>query len=550
MDILKAFNVCGENYHINIKGTADNPLFQANQIGKLLEIKNIHESIKNYDKDEKDEISFADSIGRIQQTTFLTEFGLYKLLFKSTKPIAKTFQKWVFNVIKELRENGKYETKNSIEIEKKLNDQRIEVKKHETLINSFKMKHVIYLTKVKIIDEEKTIIKIGFTNDIEERNRSLFTQFGKCIFQDIFECYQNQEFELFLKRHPDIIKCAYRDIIYNDNKSTETYLFTEIDYNNIIKIIQKNIVYYQGFNPDQYIEMQKVNLEFAKVKLNTRIVDLMEKSGSNTQLIDLLVNTQEIEEITDLNNEEDVINITDVTNAIINKSVSRKEKVEKLTSLSQFKPRLNTRQRKIQQYDKNTFKLIKTFDGIMDVIRTFKNMSKFGVKHAAENNTEYYDFRWFFIAPNAEHIQYRIPDTVEIKSSVPYMIAKLDKDKIRIENVFLTLKDAAENINISRKQTILDCIVSGKPYKNLHIFMKYNSCSEELKNEYLSREELPTYSSFKGKAILQLDSHTHQIIKKYDNIYDVLKHVVISRQILKKACDNNEVQNGFRWKYV
>ena len=38
MDILKAFKLINENYEINIQGTLDDPLFQANQIAKILDI--------------------------------------------------------------------------------------------------------------------------------------------------------------------------------------------------------------------------------------------------------------------------------------------------------------------------------------------------------------------------------------------------------------------------------------------------------------------------------------------------------------------------------
>ena len=44
MDILKAFSILGDGsdeHQINIKGTPDDPLFQANQIRKLLGITNI-----------------------------------------------------------------------------------------------------------------------------------------------------------------------------------------------------------------------------------------------------------------------------------------------------------------------------------------------------------------------------------------------------------------------------------------------------------------------------------------------------------------------------
>jgi hypothetical protein len=40
MDIIKLFVDNEENIEINIQGTIDEPLFQTNQIGKLLDIKN------------------------------------------------------------------------------------------------------------------------------------------------------------------------------------------------------------------------------------------------------------------------------------------------------------------------------------------------------------------------------------------------------------------------------------------------------------------------------------------------------------------------------
>jgi len=48
MDILKAFSLFNENHQINIQGTLEEPLFQANQIGKLLEIKNIRQNIQDF----------------------------------------------------------------------------------------------------------------------------------------------------------------------------------------------------------------------------------------------------------------------------------------------------------------------------------------------------------------------------------------------------------------------------------------------------------------------------------------------------------------------
>ena len=107
MEVVKAFNSNNLHTEIVIKGTFENPLFQANQIGKILELANINENLKDFNENEK-VIILADSIRGIQKTSFLTEIGLYKLLGRSRKPIASVFQKWIINVIKDIRVNGIY----------------------------------------------------------------------------------------------------------------------------------------------------------------------------------------------------------------------------------------------------------------------------------------------------------------------------------------------------------------------------------------------------------------------------------------------------------
>ena len=53
MDILKAFSLLDTDYQINIQGTLEDPIFQANQIGRLLGISNIHDSTKDFSEKEK-----------------------------------------------------------------------------------------------------------------------------------------------------------------------------------------------------------------------------------------------------------------------------------------------------------------------------------------------------------------------------------------------------------------------------------------------------------------------------------------------------------------
>jgi len=101
MDILKAFSLLDTEYKINIQRTLEYPIFQANQIGKLLGISNIRENLRDFSSNEK-VVSLTDTPGGKQEMVFLTEFGLYRVLGRSRKPIAHKFQKWMVSVLKEI----------------------------------------------------------------------------------------------------------------------------------------------------------------------------------------------------------------------------------------------------------------------------------------------------------------------------------------------------------------------------------------------------------------------------------------------------------------
>ncbi len=70
--------------NINIYGTYTDPLFKAKDIGDLLEIAKIRDSLKNLDDEDKI-LKVADTTGGLQEQYFITENGLYELLFTSRK---------------------------------------------------------------------------------------------------------------------------------------------------------------------------------------------------------------------------------------------------------------------------------------------------------------------------------------------------------------------------------------------------------------------------------------------------------------------------------
>lgn len=86
------------------------PWFVAKDVCEILEIANARDAVAALDNDEKDGVGITDAIGREQKTTVVSESGLYALIFKSRKPQAKAFRKWVTSeVLPQIRKTGKYE---------------------------------------------------------------------------------------------------------------------------------------------------------------------------------------------------------------------------------------------------------------------------------------------------------------------------------------------------------------------------------------------------------------------------------------------------------
>lgn len=97
----------GENV-IRVAGTPENPLFVANDICRALEINNPRQAVASFSESEKGVIQ-NDTLGGRQEMVAVTEAGLYRLIFRSDKPAARSFQDWVFReVLPSIRKNGQY----------------------------------------------------------------------------------------------------------------------------------------------------------------------------------------------------------------------------------------------------------------------------------------------------------------------------------------------------------------------------------------------------------------------------------------------------------
>jgi prophage antirepressor-like protein len=84
------------------------PWWLASDIAAVLELGNVRSSLALLDDDEKG-VHSMDTLGGPQSVTIVSESGLYRLIFRSRKPEAVTFRRWVTHeVLPAIRRTGGY----------------------------------------------------------------------------------------------------------------------------------------------------------------------------------------------------------------------------------------------------------------------------------------------------------------------------------------------------------------------------------------------------------------------------------------------------------
>ena len=168
---------------IRIVGTYDNPLFVAIDICKILDLKNVTDTLRSLPDKWKQicdlENSEVTSTARkTQGLNCINEAGLYKLIMRSNKPVAQKFQEAVCEeILPSLRKKGEYKIQSIIDKNKELEQEKIRLQNENKKIEDEKNAQIKTLED-KIVDKQKRVrykdkncIYI-LTTDIHIQNRT------------------------------------------------------------------------------------------------------------------------------------------------------------------------------------------------------------------------------------------------------------------------------------------------------------------------------------------------------------------------------------------
>lgn len=547
MDIVKAFNSNELHTEIVIKGTQEDPLFRASDIGVVLDISTIRSVIRDFNETEK-VVHSMHTLGGLQDVTFLTEKGLYKVLFKSRKPIAEKFQNWVCEVIKELRLKGTYDLKQQLqqakeeilEIEDKsrkdyeiqlakekiLEREKILLKEFETIGSLF------YIIKVKSFENGQYIVKVGESRiGILARYKEHKSNYDECLLLDCFLVNRSKDFESFIKDNEFIRPSKVTDLPGHETELELFLIGKHLSYKTLLNIVNKNIKYFNDTNNE--VKQLELELEILKIK---------EKYNGNIGSSDL--SNEKINELLDMNkllmNKIDKLEQTN--KEILDKLNASQTKV--VTGFNQQNPHLGPR---LQKINPETLLLVKVYETVTEAMNENKNIKRPSINKAIQENTVYQGFRWCLVPRNLDPNIIVIEPTKPTKIQNLGYIAKLNIDKTEIIDVYLDRKTAAEQNGYTSIST-LDTVVKNFTLSKGNYYLLYDSCEEELKENFILKNNNKEPLLYKN-GIGQFDSKNN-LIREFICKYDCVKTLHISDKTLQKALDKQIPYNGHTFKYL
>jgi prophage antirepressor-like protein len=548
MEIVRAFNANALHTEITIKGSIENPLFRASDIGIVLDIANMRTSIIEFDESEK-VVHTMDTPGGNQQVTFLTEKGLYKVLFRSRKPIAHQFQNWACEVIKEIRLTGQYKLNKEVEeLKQQLEEKQDELQKndhshflgaHRKFLQLFHNSKVVYIVLLKYADttDKKYIIKIGKTENMGRRIREIAAEYmvKEPLIFDIYESNNILQLENRIHTHVFMKNLKYNYTTIHDKIATETYCVSDNELKGLKTIIKE----LQDTLPDSLD--QQIRLAELQLKNNELLVQLSENK--------LKISENQLKTL-ELYNKNSNTKDDTIYNTIVQEI--KDESKETKDAQIKVRPRCvkSTNNPEIYQYTPD-LTLIKKYNSQIELQREKPNISLNSLRNAIKNNTIYLDYRWVSAKRNEAPEIKPTKKTVIKSHDVAKYIVRLNDDKTKILNVYASAREGIEDmkciLQINTTLHSFDRAIKTGGLQFGYYWNHFDKCSIEMQNEYLSHSSLPSYVHPNGITILKICPHTGSTLESFHSKVEIFKKCGISTAKLNKILNTNEIYQDHHW---
>ena len=553
MNVLNAFVLNGTSYEVNIIWQDGKPLVRASDVGHVLGIKHIHSSIEDFKPSHKVLVS-TQSLGGQQETSFLTEKGVTRLLARSRKPAAEPFQEWLENVVESISKTGKYELqleRDNLEktiaerVENALTQEATKLKRdlkvtehefrHNSLLELNAGKNVVYFGYIGDVsgDDPMVRVRIGHTDNIARRTNTHRNNFGSYYLFHVFQTNMHVPFESFLHEHDMIRPFRDKEFTYYDKDtdatrhSNEVYKVERRYVERILDVAKRN---YPKFNVD--VAEVMIDMQNATIDLRRLQIDVLNEQKSLLQL--------------QLGTPPDPA--PPLPTELVYIGNVRKPNV--------------MRGPKYQIYDPSTKKLVHTFSCLMEPTREnpyVKSCSKGMIQAAIAKGQAYKKFIWMKLDRTLpdDHVQ-ELPTIAQdehahdgSKSSKMMnigFVAMLNIQKTRIEVVYPDITTASKE-RLFKSPAAISNAIRRKGQSSGHFWIMWDDCAQALRDNYLERATLPAKNARVNSIPVDM-MHPYidnEFLKHFASIEDIIREFGCGRDLLNDAIKFGCLFRGYKW---
>ena len=435
------------------------------------------------------------------------------------------------NELKLQLEQAKNEIVQIEETNKKELDQKVFREREKMLLREYgHIGSLFYIIKIKTNEDGSYIIKVGESRrGIQNRYNEHKTKYEEVLLLDCFLVDNSKDFENFILSHENIKFNKVTDLPNHENENELFLVGKKLTYKMLLHIINTNI---KTFNNNvEYLRVENETLRQIIASSN----QTQEEYNHNTIIQELLKNQKEMF-------------------ATIQRLESSNQKIlEKLNS-SQTKTTTNFNQPlatvgpRLQKINPETLKLVQVYESVAECIKESNFiMKRPSIDKAVKENIIYNGYRWLYVDREKDStIIENVPPTKTTKSQNLGYIAKLDKERTVILNVYLDRKTASV-MNDYPTPASLDTPVKNGTLTNGNYYVLYDNCQEHLKSNFEQKHgsQLILYKSGVGQF-----NDNHELLVEFVCKYDCIKSLQMSDKTLTKALDKNIMYNGHYYKTI
>lgn len=519
-----------------------------NWLGFSQKIKAKELLLKNFTKDIDYKFASLDTIkikkegrGGYNKEIILLNTNTFKLVCllagtEKAKQIHKYYVKLesvLHQIIKEESEEFKNQIKQLVNDKNKLSKDK-ELEKHNLLLREFgSIGSLVYIIKVKTMDDLSYIVKIGESRKgLDDRFKDHKSSYEECVILDCFMVKRSKDFESFIHSHKLVSLNKITNLKNHENEHELFLIGKELSYDVLLNLIKTNIKQFDDYN--QELEIEKIKLEKENLKIQSENLKLLTNLNlSNSNFITELLNSNKI---------------------LSNKIESLEKKIdlqsEKINSLqikntTNFNEPLKTLGPRLQQINPETLKLIKVYDSISDCLKSNLLYKRSSISKVIKENTIYHGFRWCLIDRELDaNIIHNIQPTKATKIQNNGYIAKLNKEKTEILNVYLDRKVASLS-NGFQSHSALDNPVKKFSITNGFYYILYETCSEELKKMFIEKNKSEPILYKNGIGQYDLNN---KLIKEFVSKFDCERKLGISDKSMSKVLEKEISYNNYYFK--